>query len=153
MDHYTLYEEDVPPSRFDEQHSHYKTRSDVLRGCFVAEKEAPKSLQNGEANAEQTNHAITQPIATSPVHTMRTYSDGIIALTHLWRLYRDALIQWPSKCTPDLVALGSTISNLPDHVQVHRGRAVTQPEDELLVWKDLPFLGMEWSDARQMGHA
>lgn len=153
-DFYSLIGDDlqggVPPSWFSAQLARYKTNSDILKDFYLAQEvSALKAFHDGVATTEQAANAITRPISTNPVPSVGTSSDEIVAITQLWRLYKDALVEWPSNRTQDLVALGVAISGIPD--QIHRGEALDDDEDQNpLTWQGLPALYMVWRDAHWM---
>ncbi|ODM20653.1 hypothetical protein SI65_03706 [Aspergillus cristatus] len=68
-------------------------------------------------------------------------------LSRLVELLVDALIEWPSSRTPDLIALLTAISKTPDNL--HRGEALNY-DDELLTWDGVPYINMVWRDANWM---
>jgi hypothetical protein len=137
----------VPSSWFEAQLTRYSTRSDILRDTYLsAEVNALKSFHDGTTSAAEAAHAITRPISTTPVPSIGTSSDVIVPVTQLWRLHKDALVEWPPTCTQDLIALGVAISELPD--RLHRGEALDDNDERTpLVWKDLPYIHMVWRDA------
>lgn len=137
----------VPASWFEAQLTRYSTRTDILRDRYLsAEIKALKSLHDGASSATEAAQAIARPISTTPVPSIGTSSDAIVPVTQLWRLFKDALVEWPTNSTQDLVALGVAISELPDHL--HRGEALDDDDErKSLVWKDLPYIHMVWRDA------
>lgn len=146
---YSLLDENpVPASWFEAQLTRYATKSDILRDTYLSpEINALKDFHDGITSAGQAAHTITRPISTNPVPSLGTYSDEIVAVSHLWRLYKDALVEWPSSRTQDLIALGVAISELPD--QLHLGEALDDDEQapKPMTWKDLPGIYMVWRDA------
>lgn len=143
-----LGEGPVPTSWFEAQLSRYDTRSDILRDAYLSpEINALKDFHDGNASPEQAAQAITRPITTSSVPSVGTSSDEIVAVTQLWRLYKDALVEWPSSRTRDLIQLGAAISKSRE--QLHRGEALNEddPAKKPLAWEDLPGFGMVWRDA------
>ena len=149
-DFYSLIHEaadHVPPAWFDEQRSRYKSTNDTLLGYLYTEIDVLKCFHDGELGCDEAAHAITRPICESPVPKLGTYEDEVHALCHLWRLYKDALVEWPSSRTPDLIKLGIAISKIPD--KVHNGEA-TDDDEQPLTWDDLPYFGMVWTDAHWM---
>ncbi|KAJ4110298.1 hypothetical protein NW768_012058 [Fusarium equiseti] len=149
-DFYSLIHEDanhVPSAWFDKQRSRYKSTNDISLGYLYTEIDVMKSFHNGQLGCDEAAHPITRPICESPVPRLGTYEDEIHALCHLWRLYKDALIEWPSSRTPDLIKFGIAISKTPDIV--HNGEA-TDDDEHPLTWECLPYFGMVWTDAHWM---
>lgn len=132
---------------FEAQLTRYNTRSDILRDTYLsAEIKALKDFHDGTTSTAEAAQAITRPISTNPVPSIGTSSDAIVPVTQLWRLYKDALVEWPSNRTQDLVTLGVAISELPDHL--HRGEALDDNDERsTLAWKDVPYIHMVWRDA------
>ncbi|BAE62581.1 unnamed protein product [Aspergillus oryzae RIB40] len=95
--------------------------------------------------AEEAAYAITRPISTSSIPVLNTYSDECIALFMLWRQIVNACEEWPASRIPDLVALLSAISKIPDHI--HRGEATDDEDEGPLGWDILPYFAAEWRDA------
>lgn len=148
-DYYSLIEDanGVPPAWFDEQRNCCKSKHDMLLGCLYKEIDLLKSFHDGELGCDETAYAITRPICESPVPKLGTYEDEIIALCHLWRLYKDALIEWPSARTRDLINLGVAISKVPG--KIHNGEA-TDDDYQPMTWGNLPYFHMVWTDAHWM---
>jgi hypothetical protein len=149
-DYYSLIHEGadgVPPGWFDEQRSRCKSKNDALLGYLYKEIDVLKSFHDGETGCDEAAYAITRPVSESPVPKLGTYEDEIIALCHLWRLYKDALIEWPSARTPDLIKLGVAISKVPD--KIHNGEA-TDDDYQPMTWAGLPYFHMIWTDAHWM---
>ncbi|ROV97074.1 hypothetical protein VMCG_07535 [Cytospora schulzeri] len=148
---YTLPEDNataVPEQWFDRQLTRHTYKSPILRGFLDEEIAALKNYHSGKLSTDDAAHAITSPISNSPVPDLGTYSDDISAVCQLWLLLTDALVEWPSCRTEDLVSLLVAISKLPGGL--HRGEALDE-EEELLTWKDLPHIGMVWGDSTWMG--
>lgn len=149
-DYYSLIHEGadgVPPGWFDEQRSRCRSKNDTLLGYLYKEIDVLKSFHDGETGCNEAAYAITRPVSESPVPNLGTYEDEIHALCHLWRLYKDALVEWPSARTPDLIKLGVAISKVPD--KIHNGEA-TDDDEQPMTWEGLPYFGMVWTDAHWM---
>jgi len=139
--------EGAPPAWFDEQRTRYKSTNDTLLGYLYTEIDVLKSFHDRKLGCDEAAHAITRPICESPVPELGTYEDEIHALCHLWRLYKDALVEWPSTRTQELIKLGVAISKTPDIV--HNGEA-TDDDEQPLTWECLPYFSMVWTDAHWM---
>ncbi|RYP05420.1 hypothetical protein DL765_009847 [Monosporascus sp. GIB2] len=153
-DHYTLLPQTaqvVPQGWFDAQLSRYRTSSEVLKSFLSQEIQALQDFHNGETNVNEAAHAITRPISTSSIPALGTSSDEIVAITQLWRLFKDALIEWPTHSSAELVDLLSAITKVPD--QLHRGEALDD-DNKPMLWDGIPYFTMVWSDAHWMrpGH-
>jgi hypothetical protein len=122
----------------------YNGENATLRGYFYTELAALKAFHDREIGPDEAAHAITRPVSESPVPFLDTYSDEIVVLCRLWELYTHALDEWPLSRTKDLINLGLAISKLRD--ELHRGEARDENEQPL-IWKDLPYFHMVWSDA------
>ncbi|BCR89255.1 uncharacterized protein ACHE_50453S [Aspergillus chevalieri] len=81
-----------------------------------------KSLKNGLTNASEITAARAEHLV-------------------------DALIEWPSSRTPDLVALLTAISKTTDNL--HWNEAVDDDE-EFLACDGVPYINMVWRDANWM---
>ncbi|KAK7420738.1 hypothetical protein QQX98_002540 [Neonectria punicea] len=110
----------VLPEWFDAQHSRYSSNSDILKAYLAKEIDALKAFHDGETNTEQASHTITRPISTTPIPAVGTSSDDIVVLTQLWRLYKDALIEWP-------------------HV------SLDDDDEKPFTWESLPYIVMVWT--------
>lgn len=149
-DYYSLIHEGadgVPPGWFDEQRNRLKTKHHTLRGYYYTEIDVLKAFHDGETGCDEAAYAITRPATESPVPELGTYEDEIHVICHLWTLYRNALIEWPSARTPDLIKLGVAISKVPD--KIHNGEA-TDDDDIPMTWEGLPYFHMVWTDAHWM---
>ncbi|UPX20288.1 uncharacterized protein EKO05_0010525 [Ascochyta rabiei] len=143
---YTLYPESslsVKEQWFEAQLKRYE--KNAYEGCYSEEVAALKDFYNGKTNAEQAATAITQPISKSSIKDLGGYSDDIVALSQLWSLLKNALIEWPSSRTPDLVALLSAITQVTD--AIHRGELLDDADEKPVLWAGLPWFRMIWSDA------
>jgi hypothetical protein len=143
---FTLLPEDaasVPKYWFEVQHNR-NHKNQVHKACHEKEIAALEFFSNGEKGVDETAHAITEPISTTSIQDAGGYSDGCIALCHLWTLLTNALIEWPSSRTPDLVGLLSAISKITD--PIHRGEFLDDDEEKPCPWAELPYLGMVWFD-------
>ncbi|ROW15214.1 hypothetical protein VPNG_03073 [Cytospora leucostoma] len=137
----------VPEQWFDRQLKRHIYKSPILKGFLAEEFAALKAYHSGKLSTIDAAHAITSPISNSPIPNLGTYSDEASAVCQLWVLLTDALVEWPSSRTADLVALLVAISKLPGGL--HRGEA-TDDDEKPLAWKDSPYIGMIWSDATWM---
>ena len=143
---YTLYSESSPSideQWFEAQLKRYE--KNAYKECYGEEVAALKDFYNGKTNAEQAATAITQPISKSPIQDSGGYSDDAVALHHLWTLFKNALIEWPSSRTPDLVALLSAMTKVTD--AIHRGELLDDTDEKPEPWAELPWFRMIWSDA------
>ncbi|KAI1063175.1 hypothetical protein LB507_005537 [Fusarium sp. FIESC RH6] len=127
--------------------SRLKSKNETLRGYLYTEIDVLKSFHDGELGYDEAAHAITRPASESPVPKLDTYEDEIHVICHLWRLLEDALVEWPSTRTPDLIKLCLAISKVPD--KIHKGEA-TDDDYQPMVWEGLPYFGMVWTDAHWM---
>ncbi|RBR26212.1 uncharacterized protein FIESC28_00995 [Fusarium coffeatum] len=149
-DYYSLIDEgvdSVPPDWFDKQRGRLKSKNEALRGYLYTEIDVLKSFHDGELGYGEAAHAITRPDSDSPVPKLDTYEDEIHVICHLWRLLKDALVEWPSTRTPGVIKLCLAISQVPD--KIHNGEA-TDDDYQPLTWDDLPYFGMVWTDAHWM---
>ena len=143
---YTLYTENSPSideQWFEVELKRYK--NNAYKECYGEEVAALKDFYNGKTNAEQAATAITQPISKSPIQESGGYSDDAVALSQLWTLLKNALIEWPSSCTPDLVALLSAMTKVTD--AIHCGELLDDVGEKPEPWAELPWFRMIWSDA------
>lgn len=141
----TLYSESSPSideQWFEAQLKRYE--KSAYKECYGEEVAALKDFYNGKTNAEQAATAITQPISKSPIQDLGGYSDDAVALSQLWNLLRNALIEWPSSRTPDLVALLLAMTKVTD--PIHRGELLDDAGEKPEPWAELPFFYMVWSD-------
>ncbi|KAF2722597.1 hypothetical protein K431DRAFT_283736 [Polychaeton citri CBS 116435] len=150
--HYTLPKDDqqqtVDASWFDTQQKRWSRANEAIHGFLTEEMKALQAFHDGKATAEETAHAITRPISTSPVPSLGTYSDESVAIADLWRLLMTALMEWPSCRTPDLLELLSAIGKVPD--KVHSGEATNDTGEEQLEWSTYPYIGMVWYGANEL---
>ncbi|KAF4429580.1 Conidial development fluffy [Fusarium acutatum] len=135
------------PGWFEEQLTRYNTKNVTLQGYFSKELAALKAFHDGETGPDEAAHAITRPACESPVVKLGGYADELVVVCGLWFLYTNALDEWPSSRTQDLINLGLAISKVPD--KIHQGEAIDDDE-EPLTWRDHPYFHMEWSDAHWM---
>ena len=143
---YTLYSDSSPSINhqwFEAQLKRYE--KDPYKECYGEEVAALKDFYNGKTNAEQAATAITQPISKSRIQDLGGYSDDVVALSQLWNLLKNALIEWPSSRTPDLVALLSAMTKVTD--AIHRGELLDKADESPVPWAGLPWICMIWSDA------
>lgn len=143
---YTLYSESSPSIDelwFEAQSKRYE--KNAYKECYGEEVAALKDFYNGKSNAEQAATAITQPISKSPIQDSGGYSNDAVALSQLWTLLKNALIEWPSSRTPDLVALLSAMTKVTD--AIHRDQLLDDADEKLEPWAELPWFRMIWSDA------
>jgi hypothetical protein len=100
----------------------------VHKVCLEAEVAALEDFHDGKTSIGEAAKAITQPIA----------------LCHLWNLLTNALIEWPSSRTPDLVGLLSAMSKVTD--PIHRGQLLNDHDENPCLWSQLPYITMVWRD-------
>ena len=151
MSHYTLLDEDsytVPQAWFDAQvnQQRHNTAHEDLRS-FHDEVRVLRAYHDRELQADTAAVAITRPLTTSPIPKLGGYSDDAIPLCHLWELLVNALVEWPSRRTADLVELLICISKVPG--QIHLGEALND-DDNPRSWNSIPFFTMVWSDTHWM---
>lgn len=137
----------VPQAWFDAPLQNYRGKSESLKSILTEEIAALQAFYLYQTSPDEAAQAITRPIANSFIPDLGTYSDEIVALCKLWEVLVNALIEWPSSRTPDLVALLIAISNIPDYI--HRGEA-TDDDERPLTWNGLPYFTMPWRDAHWM---
>ncbi|KAI8935236.1 hypothetical protein NX059_007825 [Plenodomus lindquistii] len=143
---YTLHSESSPS--IDEQWFEAKSKryeKNAYAKCYGEEVAALKDFYTGKTNTEQAATAMTQPISRSPIQDTGDYSDDSSALSQLWRLLTDALIEWPPSRTPGLVALLSAMTQVID--AIHRGEFLDDAGEKPVPWAVLPYLRMVWYDA------
>lgn len=139
---YTLRLETIDEEWFSHQitlqaQRHYKS-------VYAAEVSALQDFYNKTTTTEQAAKAITKPISNAAIEETGDYSSAAVALCQLWSLFENALIEWPSSRTPDLIALMVAMSKVED--LIHQGKA-TDDDEKPLSWERLPFFHMVWSDA------
>ena len=137
----------VPQAWFDAPLSNYRGKSESLKSILTEEIAALQAFYLYQTSPDKAAQAITRPISNSFIPDLGTYSDEIVALCKLWEVLVNALIEWPPSRTPDLVALLTAISNIPDYI--HRGEA-TNDDGRPLTWNGLPYFTMLWRDAHWM---
>lgn len=137
----------VPEEWFDRQLTRHTYKSPILKGFLDEEVAALKLYHGGKLSTSDAAHAITRPVSDSPVPDLGTYSDEISAVCQLWVLLTDALVEWPSCRTADLVGLLVAITKLPD--SIHRGEALDE-DGKPWSWGDTPYIAMVWGDATWM---
>lgn len=137
----------VPQEWFDQRLRNYSSKSKALESVYAEEIAALQAFYSHQTNPDEAAHAITRPISNCPVPDLGGYTPEIVALCRLVELLVDALIEWPSSRTPDVIALLTAISNTPDNL--HRGEALDD-DDELLTWDGVPCINMVWRDANWM---
>jgi hypothetical protein len=143
---YILYSE-ISPS-IDEQWFEVQVKryeDSAYKKCYSEEVAALKDFYSDKTNAEQAATAITQPISRSPIHDNGDYSDDAVALSQLWTLLKNALIEWPSSRTPDLVALLLAMTEFTE--LIHRGELLEDVNGKPESWAELPLFRVIWSDA------
>lgn len=143
---YTLYLEDS--TAINEQWFALKLSSNgnnPYEACYREEVAALQAFYNRKTSLEQAAAAITQPISKSPIQDLGDYSDDAVALGQLWNLLKDALVEWPSSRTADVVALLSAITKVTD--SIHRGQLLDDTDENPRSWAQLPWFHMVWSDA------
>jgi hypothetical protein len=116
----------------------------VHKVCLEAEVAALEDFHDGKTSIGEAAKAITQPISNSSIQDLGGYSDDAIALCHLWNLLTNALIEWPSSRTPDLVGLLSAMSKVTD--PIHRGQLLNDHDENPCLWSQLPYITMVWRD-------
>ncbi|PWI64088.1 hypothetical protein PCL_12684 [Purpureocillium lilacinum] len=137
----------IPDTWFDEQVKRYRSSNEILQGYIVKEVEVLKAYYGRQVRTQDAARAITHPISSTSIPLGGTSSDDIVPLTQLWRLLKDALVEWPPDRTPDLVLLLAAIARRRD--RIHRGEAFDDDEQPL-AWTCLPYLTMIWSEAYWM---
>ncbi|KAL3952823.1 hypothetical protein ACCO45_012766 [Purpureocillium lilacinum] len=137
----------IPEAWFDEQLKRYRTSNDILQDYISKEVEVLKAYYGRQVRPQDAARAITRPITSTSIPLGETSSDDIVPLTQLWRLLKDALVEWPSGRTPDLVLLLAAIARRRD--RIHRGEALDDDERPM-TWACLPYLTMIWSEAYWM---
>ncbi|KAI1395544.1 hypothetical protein F4819DRAFT_186683 [Hypoxylon fuscum] len=150
MAQYTLLDEtsrSVPESWFEEHLSRPDFEHESLKSFFHSEVTQLKSYHRGEASADEAAYALTRPITNSSIPPLGGYSDHSIALSHLWELLIDALIEWPPGQTPSLIALLLAVKKAPGHI--HAGEA-TDDEEKPFSWSTFPYFHRVWSDNHWM---
>ncbi|GMF77577.1 hypothetical protein BDV35DRAFT_289361 [Aspergillus flavus] len=135
----------VPDEWFEAPIRPYDGKSEEHKQMLTEELAILKAFYHGVMTAEEAAYAITRPISTSSIPVLNTYSDECIALFMLWRQIVNACEEWPASRIPDLVALLSAISKIPDHI--HRGEATDDEDEGPLGWDILPYFAAEWRDA------
>jgi hypothetical protein len=133
----------VPDCWFDAQHKR-SIKNATHKAMHDKEISVLESFSRREMSIGVTAHAITQPISTTSIQDSNDYSDDCVALCHMWTLLRNALIEWPSSYTSDLVALLSAIRRVTD--PIHRGELLNDHDDQPCPWEILPYINMVWSD-------
>lgn len=137
----------VSPKWFDEQLTRRVYTSPFLKGFLDTQVAALEAYHAGVLSPQDAAKRITQPITDAPVPDPGTYSDEISAVVLLWRLLIDALVEWPSSRTRDLIRILAAVSRIPD--ALHCGQA-TNDDNEQLVWSDMPYIGLTWYDVTWM---
>ncbi len=137
----------IPEAWFDEQLKRYRSSNDILQDYISKEVEVLKAYYGRQVRPQDAARAITGPITSTSIPFGGTSSDDIVPLTQLWRLLKDALVEWPSGRTPDLVLLLAAIARRDD--RIHRGEALDDDEQPM-TWTCLPYLTMIWSEAYWM---
>ena len=143
---FTLLPEDsasIPDHWFDAQHNPHISNA-THRAMKEKEISVLQSFSRGDISVDDAAHTITQPISTTSIQDSGDYSDDCVALCHLWTLLRNALIEWPSSYTPDIVALLSAVRKVTD--PIHRGEFLNDDDDQPCPWENLPYINMVWSD-------
>lgn len=108
-----------------------------------------KTYHDGESTVEEAAHAITRPISDSPVPDFsHEYYPGEVKVCRLWDLFTDALVDWPSSRTPDLIALLAAILKIPD--PIHLGQVLDYGgSDKPALWCDVfGLFHMTWYDGQ-----
>ncbi|KAI4869214.1 hypothetical protein F4820DRAFT_464284 [Hypoxylon rubiginosum] len=150
MAQYTLLDQtsrSVPEIWFEEHLSRSDLEHESLKSFSDSEVTQLKSYHRGEASADEAACALTRPITNSSIYPLGGYSDHSRALSQLWGLLIDALIEWPPGQTPSLIALLLAIKEAPGHI--HAGEA-TDDEEKPLSWSNLPYFDRVWSDNHWM---
>ncbi|RJE25725.1 hypothetical protein PHISCL_01913 [Aspergillus sclerotialis] len=137
----------VPQAWFDTPIQNYRGKSEFLKSILAEQIAALQAFYLYQISPDEAAQAITRPISNSSIPELGTYSDEIAALVRLWKVLVKALIEWPPSRTPDLIALLTAISNIPDYI--HRGEAIEE-DGRPLAWSGLPYLGMPWRDSHWM---
>ena len=137
----------IPQEWFDERLRNYSSKSKVLESVYAEEIAAFQAFCSNQTSPDEAAQAITRPISNTCVPDLGGYAPEIVALCQLLELLIDALIEWPSSRTPDLIALLTAISNIPDNL--HQGEALDD-DDNVLTWSGPPYINMVWSDANWM---
>jgi hypothetical protein len=130
---YTLYSDNIPTideQWFEAQMEHYA--KNAYKECYDKEVAALKDFYYQKTNADQAAAVITQPISKKPIQDLGGYSDDAIALSQLWTLLKNALIEWPASRTPDLVALLSAITKVTD--SIYRGELLDDEDEKPVQW-------------------
>jgi hypothetical protein len=133
----------VPHQWFEAQLSRHP-KDVVHKICLEAEVAALEDFHDCKTNIDEAAKAITYPISNSSIQDLGGYSDDAIALCHLWNLVINALIEWPSSRTPDLVGLLSAMSKVTD--PIHWGQLLNDHDEYQCPWSQLPYLTMYWRD-------
>jgi hypothetical protein len=143
---YTLYSDNT--STIDEQWFEAQLKryaKNAYKECYEKEVSALKDFYHRKTNVERAAATITRPISEAPIQDLGGYSDDVIALSQLWTLLKNALIEWPTSRTPDLVALLSAMTKITE--SIHRGELLDEEDEKPVPWAGLPFIRMIWSDA------
>ncbi|KAL8704297.1 MAG: hypothetical protein Q9225_008091, partial [Loekoesia sp. 1 TL-2023] len=107
-------------------------------GCHPDEAQALQSYLNNKTTAQETAHAITQPILSSDLPDEN--------LHRLWNLLQDALIELPATYIQPLIDLLHAIQDLPDPDLTSNPTEETRPPKDAFTWKGLPDFGHLWAD-------
>ncbi|KAM4062778.1 hypothetical protein HRG_007598 [Hirsutella rhossiliensis] len=129
---------------FSEQFDRHGGNNEILLSCLKEEIAVLEAYYQGKTSTGDAASAITRPISNSPAPALGGYSDEIVGLCQLWRVFTDALADWPSDRFADLVELLKAISEIPD--SIHRGEALDDDGKESLTWNRLPYFSMVWFD-------
>lgn len=150
-DQYSLlpeYAPRIPDSWFDRQRSRYLPMEEFLVALEAQWIQVLQAYQGGTMTAEQAAPAITQTISDLPVSTLGTQTDEPDPLMHLWTLFKDALVEWPTNWTPNLIALLLAISKVPN--SIYRDGSIHDDDGAPYTWQRLPAIYMVWHDDHWM---
>ena len=95
--------------------------------CFDKEEViALQAWHDGKITLEEAARAITRPVVDTPLPELDSYDNRYAALYQLCQLLINALTEWPSARTPELILLLNAISRVSGGV--HRGAATDADE-------------------------